>query len=392
MRLRRISSAARLHRPLLLVAGILVLSLIALSIACGGDDETSGSTTAISTPRSSSGSVQVCPPAGSAKSLTAAGATFPFPLYSKWIDEYKKACGVEINYQSIGSGGGIKQITAKTVDYAGSDAIMNQEQTKAAEDAGGPILHIPMTSGSEAIIFNLPGIDKGQLKLSGDVLADIYLKKIKKWNDPKITALNSGVSLSDTDIAVVHRSDGSGTTFIFTNYLSKVSDEWKSSVGSATSVNWPGDIGGEGNEGVANQVRQIPGAIGYVELAYAVKNNLVWASLKNKSGNFLEPSLDATTAAATGVTLPDDMKVLITDSENAGAYLIAGFSWALVFVNQPDKAKGQTLVSYLWWSIHDGQQFSSDLFYAPLSKDAVGKAEAEIKSIKFQGQPLLLGQ
>jgi phosphate transport system substrate-binding protein len=221
------------------------------------------------------------------------------------------------------------------------------------------------------------------------VLADIYLKKISKWNDPRITASNPDINLPDADIAVVHRSDGSGTTFIFTNYLSKVSSEWSDSVGFATSVNWPGDIGGEGNEGVANQVRQIPGAIGYVELAYATQNNLPWAAVQNKSGKFEEPSLEGATAAATGIPLPDDMKVLLTDSDNPDAYPIVGFTWVLAYQNQPDKAKGEALVYYLWWAIHDGQQFTKDLDYAALSQDAVKKAEAEIKSITSQGQPLL---
>jgi phosphate transport system substrate-binding protein len=361
-----------------------------LLVACGGGDNGG-----ISTPPSGgqpSPTLQgtaLCPPAGSASSLTGAGATFPFPLYTKWIDEFGKLCDAQINYQSIGSGGGIKQITAKTVDFGASDGIMNDEQTAAAEAAGGPILHIPMTVGAVAVVLNLPDVTQGQVKLAPDVLADIYLKKITKWNDARIVADNSGVNLPDTDIAVVHRSDGSGTSFIFTNYLSKVSQEWSDKVGFATSVEWPGDIGGEGNEGVANQVRQIPGAIGYVELAYAIQNNLSWAAIRNQSGKFEEPSLEGATAAATGVSLPNDMKVLLTDSSNPDAYPIVGFTWILAYVNQTDKAKGQALVYYLWWSIHDGQQFTTDLKYAPLSQDAVKKAEAEIKSINYQGQPLL---
>src|SRR5581483_2176515 len=228
-----------------------------------------------------------------------------------------------------------------------------------------------------------------QLKLSSDVLADIYLKKITKWNDARITALNTGVNLPSSDITVAHRSDGSGTTFIFTNYLSKVSQDWKDTVGNATSVKWPGDVGGEGNEGVANQVRQISGAIGYVELAYATQNNLTWAAMKNKGGKFVEPGLDATTAAATGIPLTDDMKVLITDSDNPNAYPIAGFSWVLVYTNQPDPAKGRALAAYLWWSIHDGQAFARDLLYGPLSADVVKKAEAEIKALNCGGTPCL---
>jgi len=322
-------------------------------------------------------------------SLVGAGATFPQPLYTKWFDEYYKLTGVKINYQGIGSGGGIQQITTGTVDFGASDGIMTPQQQAAAEATQGPILHIPMTSGAEAIVYNLAGISSGQLKLTGDVLADIYLKKITNWNDPRLTAINPGVNLPDAAIAVVHRSDGSGTTFIFTNYLSKVSDEWKTNVGNATSVNWPGDIGGQGNAGVAGQVQQIPNSIGYVELAYAEQNKLPWAMLKNSAGNYLEPTLAGTTKAAEGITLPDDMKVMITDSSNPDAYPIAGFSWILVYVNQTDRAKGETLVKMLWWAIHDGQQYSSPLDYAPLSSTAVTKAENQILSIKYQEQPLL---
>jgi phosphate transport system substrate-binding protein len=379
----------------MLLAGILLTGLMGLLLAaCGGGEN--GATESPVATRPSGGQpsptlqgTTLCPPPGSATALTGAGATFPFPLYSKWIDEFGKLCKVQINYQPIGSGGGIRQITTRTVDFGASDGIMNDEQTAAAEASGGPILHIPMTVGAVAVVVNLPDLQRGQLKLTPDVLADIYLKKITKWNDARIAADNPGVDLPDTDIAVVHRSDGSGTTFIFTNYLSKVSQEWQEKVGFATSVQWPGDIGGEGNEGVTNQVRQIPGAIGYVELAYADQNNLPWAAVRNKSGKFMEPSLDSATAAATGVALPDDMKVLLTDSSNPAAYPIVGFTWVLAYVNQTDEAKGPALVYYLWWSIHDGQQFTTDLLYAPLSPDAVKKAEAEIKSISYQGQPLL---
>jgi phosphate transport system substrate-binding protein len=372
------------------VAGVATLLLS----ACGGGSSSSSSTpTAASrTPSAQSTGTAAqspCPPSGAATSLTGAGASFPYPLYSKWTSQFDKQCSVQINYQSVGSGAGISQITAKTVDFGASDGIMTDEQVAAAEAAGGPILHIPMTSGAVAVIVNLPGIEQGQLKLTPDVLANIYLKKITKWNDPQITALNSGLNLPSTSIAVVHRSDGSGTTFIFTSYLSKVSQEWSTKVGNATTVQWPGDIGGEKNDGVAQQVKQTPGAIGYVELAYAIQNKLTWASMKNKAGNYVQPSLDSTTAASTGVTIPDDTKVMITDSTNPNAYPIVGFTWILAYVNQPDQAKGESLVYYLWWSIHDGQQYSTDLLYAPLSTDVVKKAEAEIKSISYQGQPLL---
>lgn len=324
-----------------------------------------------------------------AVSLNGAGATFPNPLYTKWFDEYYKLTGVKINYQAIGSGGGIQQITEGTVDFGASDGIMTAEQQTKAESAHGPILHIPMTSGAVAVVYNLTGIGSGQLKLIPDVLADIYLKKITKWDDPRITAINPDVNLPNMDIAVVHRSDGSGTTFIFTNYLSKVSEEWKTEVGNATSVNWLGDIGGQGNAGVAGQVQQVPGAIGYVELAYAVQNKLPWVLLKNAAGNYEAPTLAGTTKAAEGVTLPDDMKVMITNSSNPDAYPIAGFTWILAYVNQTDKAKGETLVKMLWWAIHDGQKYTESLDYAPLASAAVTRAENEILSIKYQGQPLL---
>jgi len=321
--------------------------------------------------------------------LNGAGATFPYPLYSRWFDEYAKVSGTLVNYQSIGSGGGINQITAGTVDFGASDGVMTAAQQTAAEQSHGPVLHVPMTMGAVAVVYNLAGISAGQLKLTPDVLADIYLKKITKWNDARIVQLNAGLNLPNQDIAVVHRSDGSGTTFIFTNYLSKISQEWSQKVGNATAVNWPGDIGGQGNEGVAGQVRQIPGAIGYVELAYAKQNSIAWAALRNASGAFVEPSLQATSAAAQGVSLPDDMKLVVTSSANPATYPIAGFSWLLVYQRQTDYTKGKALVDMMWWAIHDGQQYSTALDYAPLPQDAVTKAEAQIRSITYQGQALL---
>ncbi len=326
----------------------------------------------------------VTPPAN----LNGAGATFPAPLYTKWFDEYYKLTGVRINYQPIGSGAGINQIIAGTIDFGAGDGIMTGQQQAKAETAHGPILHIPMTSGAIAVIYNITGIGSGQLRLTGDVLADIYLKKITRWNHARITAINPELSMPDIPIAVVHRSDGSGTTFIFTNYLCKVSQEWNDRIGNATSVEWPGDIGGQGNAGVAGQVQQIPGAIGYVELAYALQNNLSHAILRNLAGNYIEPKLTATTSAAEGIILPDDMKVMLTNSANPEAYPIVGFTWMLVYVNQPDRTKGGTLVKMLWWAIHDGQQFTEPLFYARLSTEAVAKAEKQIQSINYQGQPL----
>jgi phosphate transport system substrate-binding protein len=323
-----------------------------------------------------------CPTKG-VKELTGAGATFPYPLYSKMFDEYNKICGVKVNYQSIGSGGGIQQLKEQTVDFGASDGIMDEKQR--AEAKGGAVLHIPTVAGAEAIVFNLPGIKRSQLKLTPDVLADIYLKKISKWNDKRIQALNPNVKLPDLTIAVVHRSDGSGTTFIFTHYLSQVSPEWKDKVGFATSVNWPGDVGGKGNEGVANSVKQIPGAIGYVELAYAKQNNMDWAQLQNKAKKYVDPSLEGAAAAADIATLPDNMEVMITDSSNASAYPISGFTWLLVYENQTDAAKGDAVAQLTWWMLHEGQQYALPLEYAPLKGGAIKKAEALVKKIKVGG-------
>ena len=321
--------------------------------------------------------------------LNGAGATFPAPLYTKWFGEYSKLTGININYQAVGSGAGINQITAGTVDFGASDGIMTDAQVAAAQAAGGPILHIPMTIGPVAITYNLPTLGNTQLKLTGDVLAKIYLKDITNWNSPAIAALNPGVALPDLRIAVVHRADSSGTTYIFTNYLSKINTEWANNIGKATAVNWIGDIGGTGSAGVAGQVKQIPGAIGYVELTYVLQNSMVYALLQNSSGNYIAPSLDSASQAAVGVTLPDDMKVMLTNSSNANAYPIVGFTWILVYQHQTDKVKGTELVNMLWWAIHDGQTFNNGLTYPQLPAAAVAKAEAEIKSITFQGQSLL---
>ena len=323
-----------------------------------------------------------CPTKG-VKELTGAGATFPYPLYSKMFDEYNKVCGVKVNYQSIGSGGGIQQLKEQTVDFGASDGIMDEKQRSEAK--GGAVLHIPTVAGAEAIVLNLPGIKRSQLKLTPDVLADIYLKKISKWNDKRIQALNPNVKLPDLTIAVVHRSDGSGTTFIFTNYLSKVSRAWKDKVGFATSVNWPGDVGGKGNEGVANSVKQIPGAIGYVELVYAKQNNMDWAQLQNKAKKYVDPSLEGAAAAADIATLPDNMEVMITDSSNASTYPISGFTWLLVYENQTDAAKGDAVAQLTWWMLHEGQQYALPLEYAPLKGAAMKKAEALAKKIKVGG-------
>src|SRR6476659_6316544 len=313
-----------------------------------------------------------CPTKG-VKELTGTGATFPYPLYSKMFSEYDKTCGVQVNYQSIGYGGGIRQLQEQTVDFGASDGVMDEKQKAQAK--GGAVLHIPTVAGAEAIVFNVAGIKQGQLKRTPEVLAEIYLKKISNWNDPKIKALNPGVKFPDLTIAVVHRSDGSGTTFIFTNDLCKGSSEWKDKVGFATSVNWPGDVGGKGNEGVANSVKQIPGAIGYVEVAYAKQNKIPWAQMQNKAKKFLDPSLEGAAAAADVANLPDNMEVSITDSANPNAYPISGFTWLLIYENQTDAAKGDAIANLAWWMLHDGQKYATPLDYAALKGVAVKKAE-----------------
>ncbi len=319
--------------------------------------------------------------------LMGAGATFPYPLYSKMFDVYHKEHGAKINYQAIGSGGGIRQLINKTVDFGGSDAIMSAKDLKAA---GAPVIHIPTCAGAVVVTYNLSGAP--QLKFTSDVIADIFLGKIKKWNDPRIQAINQGAKLPAMNITVVHRSDGSGTTSIFSNYLSKVSAEWKQKVGAGKSLNWPVGLGGKGNPGVAGLVKQTPGAFGYVELIYALSNKMLYGTVKNKKGNLIKPTLNSTSLAADTV-LPDDMKIDLTDTDAAKGYPIAGFTWILVYREQtyggksPDKAKA--LVNLLQWMTHQGQQYAEPLHYAPLSKAAVGKAEKLIQSIAYKEKPIL---
>jgi phosphate transport system substrate-binding protein len=313
-----------------------------------------------------------------AMALNGAGATFPAPLYTKWFNEYANKTGVQVNYQAIGSGGGIKAITDKTVDFGASDGILTDEQQAAAPD----VLHIPMTMGSVVLAYNVPGVESG-LKLTPETLSGIFLGTIAKWNDPALAADNPTLSLPDKDIITVHRSDGSGTTYIFTNYLSKVSPDWAGGPGNATSVNWPSGLGGQGNAGVAGEIKANDGSIGYVELAYALQNKITFATMKNASGFFVDATVASTTAAADGVTLPDDMKVMITNSPNPGAYPIASFTWILANQTQADSGKGKALVDLLKWAVVDGQAYSTDLNYAPLPAGAVTKAQALISSIKY---------
>ncbi|HEV8589632.1 MAG TPA: phosphate ABC transporter substrate-binding protein PstS, partial [Pyrinomonadaceae bacterium] len=307
---------------------------------------------------------------GSQVTLRGAGATYPNPLYQKWISEYGKLhANVRIDYQSIGSGGGQKQIREQTVDFGASDSFMSDQDLKSAP---GELLHIPMVLGAVVITHNLQGISQ-PLHFSPDVVADIFLGKIKRWDDPRIKADNAGVNLPAADITVVHRSDGSGTTGVWTDYLAKVSAEWKQKVGVGTSVNWPVGQGGKGNEGVTGQVKNQPNTIGYVELIYALQNNLPVGLIKNKSGNFVPASLDSVTAAATGAlaNTPDDLRVSITDSPGAEAYPVSSYTYILAYKDQKDAAKGKALADYLWWCIHDGEKFAGDLKYAPLPDEIV---------------------
>lgn len=320
--------------------------------------------------------------------LNGAGASFPYPLYSKWFEEYNRKTNgaVTINYQSIGSGGGIRNITEKTVDFGASDAPMKDDQLQKAP---GELLHIPTVMGAVVVTFNLEDVSTG-LKMSPDVVAGIFLGEIKKWNDPKIVSINPGVQLPDKDIVVVHRSDGSGTTNIFTDYLSSVSPAWKDKVGKGTSVEWPVGVGAKGNEGVSGQVKQTPGSIGYVELVYAVSNKLPYAFIQNREGKFIEPTIESTTAAAAAAAanMPEDMRVSIVNPPGADSYPISGYTYLLVYKNQDDQVKGKALVDFLWWAIHEGEQFAKDLLYAPLPDNVVKLVEKRIKQINYQGKQL----
>jgi phosphate transport system substrate-binding protein len=317
-----------------------------------------------------------------------AGSTFVYPLFSKIFAEYNQTTGVKVNYQSIGSGGGILQLTNKTVDFGGSDAPLNADQAKKI---GVPVLHIPMASGAVVVTYNVPGIAAG-LKLTGKDLADIYLGKVTKWNSPEIAATNKGVKLPDMGIVVVHRSDGSGTSFIFTDYLSKVNGEWKTKVGKASAVNWPVGLGGKGNEGVANLVKQTPGAIGYNELAYAIQNKMAYADVQNKSGKFITPTL-ATTTASSNVELPANAEVSLTNTDNPKGYPISSFTWALIYQEQKygdrSDARAKMLLKLMWYNIHQGQKNCAPLNYAPLSKSAVKVAEKILKSATYGGKAIL---
>jgi phosphate transport system substrate-binding protein len=361
------------------------LAVATIAAACGGTGggqpaATGGTTNPCGIPVTSN-----C--ADEAQALSGAGATFPAVIYTKWIDEYNKLTGVQVNYQSIGSGGGVKGITDKTIDFGASDNAMTDQQLA---DAKAPLLHIPAVMGGIVATYNVAGVTS--FKLTADTLSGIFLGNIKKWNDPKLAADNPGVTFPAADIVTVHRSDGSGTTAVFTDYLSKVNATWKSQVGAAQTVNWPGGVGGKGNEGVAGAVKSTPNSIGYVELIYALQQKLGAATMKNASGKFVDASLDSVSKAAVGVTLPDDLRASLTNSSNADAYPIVAMTYLLTYKDVADKGKALAMARYFWWGTHEGQAFAKDLGYAPLPADVVTKVEAKIRSITAGGQPVLPAQ
>jgi phosphate transport system substrate-binding protein len=323
-----------------------------------------------------------------AQTLTGAGATFPNPIYTKWFDAYSKETGVQINYQSIGSGGGIRQFTEGTVDFGATDGPMNEAQIAAVN---GNVLHLPTVLGAVVVTYNLPSLGDTKLKFDGNVLTEIFMGRITKWNDEKIAALNPGVRLPDIDLIVVHRSDGSGTTYVFTDFLNKFSREWRDKVGFATSVNWPVGLGGKGNEGVTQQVKQVEGALGYVELIYATSNNLPYGLIKNAAGSFVEPSLESVTAAAAGTKLEadTDFRVSITNAEGAGSYPISSFTWLLVHQDTKDPAKAKLLKDFLTWMITpEAQAMAAGLHYSPLPKEVVALLQARLPTLKASGKAI----
>ena len=314
-----------------------------------------------------------------AQQLTGAGATFPYPIYSKWFTEYSSQHnGVQINYQSIGSGGGIKQVTSGLVDFGASDGPMSDQQLN---DAQVKVQHIPTVLGAVVPVYNLPNV-KSDLNFSGDVIADIYLGKIHNWNDARIAKDNPGVKLPDQNIFVAHRADGSGTTYIFTDYLSKVSPDWKDHVGKGTAVQWPVGIGGKGNEGVASLVRQTPGAFGYVELIYAMQNKIAFGSVKNASGKFVKASIEGVTEAAASVKqMPADYRVSITNAPGANAYPISSFTWLLIPLKAKNPANGKILKDFLEWMVDHGEGEAAQLYYAPLPASVAGKVKQTISKM-----------
>jgi phosphate transport system substrate-binding protein len=351
----------------------LSLAVVALAAwACGSNDSKAGGDTTHPAAASTT----------SGADLTGAGATFPGPIYSKWFSDYATKAGVKVNYQAIGSGGGIKQLQEQTVDFGASDAPMSDTELQAAK--GGPVLHFPTVIGAVAIAYNLPEVQQ-PLKLTGTVLADIFLGKITKWNDSRIASLNSGAKLPATDILVAHRSDGSGTTYIFSDYLSAISPAWKAQPGKGKELAWPVGIGGKGNDGVTGVIKQTPGGIGYVELAYAKQNKLPVALLQNAAGQFVAPSVEGATAAAEGALSAlganTDYRVSIVNAAGAQAYPIASFTWLLIYKNMPDAAKAKKVADFLKWYLSTGQQEAATLDYAPLPSSLAAQLTARADSL-----------
>lgn len=359
----------------------LCLAAIFSVAACDKND----STTTTSTGGGSSSTAS-----GGSVSLTGAGATFPAPLYQKWAAEYGKAHpGVNINYQGIGSGGGIKQITERTVDFGATDGPMTDDQLSKAS---AKLLHVPMTMGAVVPIYNLPGLTK-PLVFNGPVLAEMFLGNIKTWNDPKLAELNAGVALPDKPITIVHRSDGSGTTYIWTDYLSKVSPAWNDKAGKSTTINWPTGRGAKGNDGVAGDVKQNEGSLGYVELIYAANNNIAYGDVVNAAGKPIHATSEAVSAAAAGLTdIPADLRVSITNAPGDAAYPISSLTWILIYQDQCDAAKAKALLDFMWWSTHEGQAMAAPLHYAPLPAAFTSKVEAQLKAVMAGGQPVMSGK
>jgi len=362
-----------IRRTFLALAPLAVLALA----GCNNPSSSSSSP-------SGSASTTAAKTEGKSLMLNGAGATFPYPLYSKWVSDYQAAApSVRVNYQSVGSGAGIRQISEKTVDFGASDAPMTDEQLGKAP---AKLVHVPTTLGAVAVTYNLAGVDS--LELTPEVLSGVFLGDIKKWDDPKIKALNPNAKLPAQAISVVHRSDGSGTTAVFTEYLSKVSEPWKTKVGSNTSVSWPAGIGAKGNEGVSGQIKTTPGTLGYVELAYALQNKFPVAKLQNKAGKMIAPSIAGIQAAAKGADMPDDMRLSITNPAGEEAYPIASYTYVLVYEDAADAQKGEALAKFLWWATHDGQKACEPLHYAPLPTEVVTKVEAKLKTLKAGGKPI----
>ena len=355
---------------------LLTFSIISITlVSCGG-----GNTEKDSSAGNSS--------SAEGNTLLGAGSTFVYPLFSKLFSEYNKITGLKVNYQSIGSGGGILQLTNKTVDFGDSDAPLNDEQKNKI---GVPVLHIPMCSGAVVITYNLPGLND-TLNLTPTLIANIFLGKIKNWNDAQIASANPGVKLPNTPIIVAHRSDGSGTTNIFTTYLTQVSPDWNTKVGKGSAVNWPAGLGGKGSEGVSGLVKQTPGGIGYVELAYAMQNKMAFAKVQNKAGKFITPTVESTSAAG-NIEIPADGIVSLTNTDATDGYPISGFTWALIYkdqnYNDRSEDRATKLVKLLWWNIHDGQKYCEGLTYAPLSQNAVSVAENILRSATYNGKQIL---